>query len=154
MVFVNFVIFVATVAAFASSQAAPQPEKGERILNAACAVCHDLGPVQRQALDKRHWADMVERMIQRGADVETDQDAAALVDYLVDHYGPLPDEPGKTILLNACTPCHELRRVRLEGATKEQWQEVLAAMLNEGAMLSDQDFPVLLEYLAKNFRPQ
>jgi len=28
----------------------------------------------------------------------------------------------------------------------------LSAMLNEGAMLSDQDFPVLLNYLARNFR--
>jgi len=27
-------------------------------------------------------------------------------------------------------------------------------MLNEGAMLSDQDFPVLLNYLARNFKAQ
>src|SRR5438552_3803264 len=109
--------FVGVAIIAAATQAPPEPEKGERLLNASCTVCHDLGPVQRQALDKRAWSDMVERMIQRGADVENDQDAAVLVDFLANHYGPLPDGPGKTILLNACTACHELQRVRQEGAT-------------------------------------
>ena len=40
------------------------------------------------------------------------------------------------------------------GGTREQWEETLSAMLNEGAPLSDQDFPVLLNYLARNFKPQ
>ena len=50
--------------------------------------------------------------------------------------------------------CHDLLRVRRNLATREEWEDTLLAMLNEGAMLSDQDFPVLLSYLARNFKPQ
>jgi cytochrome c5 len=146
--------WLAIASATAAFQSPPEPDPGERILNAACTTCHDLGPIQRDALDKRGWSDMVERMIQRGADVASDQDEATLVDYLVAHFGPLPAGPGKDILLNTCTACHDLQRVKQEGGTREQWQDVLGTMLNEGAMLSDQDFPVLLEYLAKNFGPK
>ena len=52
-----------------------------------------------------------------------------------------------------CTQCHDLNRVIQHGATREQWEETLGAMLNEGAPLSEQDFPVLLAYLARNFKP-
>ena len=32
--------------------------------------------------------------------------------------------------------------------------EILEAMLNEGAPLSEKDFPTVLRYLARNFRPE
>jgi hypothetical protein len=44
-----------------------------------------------------------------------------------------------------------LRRVKLHFVNAEGWEETLVAMLNEGAQLSDRDFPVLLAYLAANF---
>jgi hypothetical protein len=50
--------------------------------------------------------------------------------------------------------CHTLKRVKQHGATAEEWQETLVAMLNEGAPLSEQDLPVVLAYLARNFRPR
>jgi hypothetical protein len=50
--------------------------------------------------------------------------------------------------------CHDLGRVRIQGRTREDWDDTLGSMLNEGAMLSEQDYPVLLAYLVKNFRPQ
>jgi len=77
-----------------------------------------------------------------------------LVDYLSRTYGPLPEGAGKKILLNTCTVCHDLTRVKRTALDPEGWQDLLGAMLNEGAMLSEQDFPVLLAYLARNFKPQ
>ena len=50
--------------------------------------------------------------------------------------------------------CHDLGRVRRQGGTRDDWNDILGAMLNEGAMLSEQDYPVLLAYLARNFKPQ
>jgi len=50
--------------------------------------------------------------------------------------------------------CHDLSRVKRTTATREEWEDTLGAMLNEGAMLSEQDFPVLLNYLARNFGSQ
>ena len=33
----------------------------------------------------------------------------------------------------------------------EEWEETLNSMLNEGAPLSDADYPLVLQYLSKNF---
>lgn len=127
------------------------PDRGEQIQNGACLGCHDLRPIQTAAYDKAGWTMVVESMIQKGADVKP-ADQPVLVNFLVQNHGPLPDGPGKLILLNTCTVCHDLGRVRANTVSREEWEETLQAMLNEGAMLSDQDFPVLLNYLSRNFR--
>ena len=126
-------------------------DKGEQLQNAACLSCHDLRPIQTAAYDKAGWTMVIDSMIQKGAEVKT-ADTPVLIDFLVKSHGPLPSGAGKDILLNTCTLCHDLGRVRAHTVSREEWEETLLAMLNEGAMLSDQDFPVLLNYLARNFR--
>jgi cytochrome c5 len=130
-----------------------QDDKGEQILNGSCTTCHDLRMVEVQALDKAGWTSSVESMIQRGADVAPD-DLPILIDYLVANHGPLPEGPGRNLVLSICTMCHDLKRVRRNLATREEWEGTLGAMLNEGAPLSEQDFPVVLNYLARNFKPE
>jgi len=138
----------------AAAQDAQKTERGEQILNGACNTrCHDLRPIDTQALDEPGWTKDVKSMIEKGAEVTAD-DVPVLVAYLVKQHGPLPDGPGKDILLNICTRCHDLQRVRRERTSPEGWLEILDAMLNEGAPLSEQDLPVLLRYLARNFGPQ
>ena len=139
-----------TAVAVVSGQTA---DKGEQIQNASCLGCHDLRPIQTQALDKDGWTKMIASMVDKGAEVKPDE-LAPLVDFLVKNHGPLPDGAGKTILLNTCTVCHDLGRVRRQGGTRDDWNDILGAMLNEGAMLSEQDYPVLLAYLVRNFKPQ
>jgi cytochrome c5 len=163
--FAGLVCAMATVAALgsrsssASGVAGAQPaqaekvDRGEQIQNAACLGCHDLRPIQTQALDKDGWSKMLASMVNKGAEIKPDE-MPPLLDFLVKNHGPLPDGPGKTILLNTCTVCHDLGRVRIQGRTREDWDDTLSTMLNEGAMLSEQDYPVLLAYLARNFRPQ
>ena len=152
-----FCVAVATAtAAFAGTpgmQVARESEKGEQLLNGSCIRCHDLRPIEIQALDKDAWTEVVNAMNEKGAQVEK-SDVPVLVDYLVQNHGPLPDGAGKKILLNSCTFCHDLKRVLRHGATREEWEDTLSAMLNEGAMLSDEDLPVLLTYLVRNFKPQ
>jgi cytochrome c5 len=138
--------------AIAGQNGAGQTDRGEQIQNAGCLGCHDLRPIQTQALDKDGWSKMVASMIDKGAEVKPDE-APILVDFLTKNHGPLPEGPGKAILLNTCTVCHDLGRVRIQGRTPEDWNDTLSTMLNEGAMLSGQDYPVLLAYLAKNFKP-
>jgi cytochrome c5 len=146
--------FLTSYPASVSGQAAETaPDRGEQIQNASCLGCHDLRPIQTQALDKEGWAKMVASMVDKGAEVKPDE-MPVLLDYLVKTHGPLPEGPGKTILLNTCTVCHDLGRVRIQGRTPDDWNDTLSTMLNEGAMLSEQDYPVLLAYLARNFRPQ
>ncbi len=144
-------VITAMAAAVSASQTAEQPDKGEQLMNASCTNCHDLRPIQTQALDPDGWKSVIASMVDKGAQID-DADVPVLVNYLATNFGPLPDGPGKKILLNTCTVCHDLLRVKRTSATREEWEDTLGAMLNEGAMLSDEDFPVLLNYLAKNFR--
>ena len=150
-VLLSATLTVAAAAGVAGQNA--QPDKGEQIMNASCTTCHDLRLIQVQAMDKEAWTSSVEMMIQRGADVPKD-DLPILIEYLVTHHGPMPDGPGKNIVLNVCTMCHDLSRVRRNLATREDWEDKLGTMLNEGAPLSEQDFPIVLNYLARNFKPQ
>ena len=146
------IVTAAVLTGFAAAGQDPQQlEKGEQVQNNACINCHDLRPIQTTSLDKEGWTKIVEAMIEKGARVD-DAERPLLIDYLVAFHGPLPAGAGKAILLNTCTVCHDLQRIRRTQQSREGWEDTLSAMLNEGAMLSDEDFPVLLAYLARNFR--
>ena len=147
---VGAVAFVAVAALGTARAQDTTPSKGEQIQNAACLGCHDLRPIETAAEDQKGWNEIVSSMINKGAEV-SNADRLVLVDFLVKSHGPLPEGPGKNILLHTCTVCHDLGRVRMHTVSRDEWEETLSAMLNEGAMLSDQDFPVLLNYLARNF---
>jgi hypothetical protein len=129
----------------------PPVDPGEKLVNTACLNCHELRPIETSAMDSEGWTKTVNSMIDKGAAVKKDE-VPVLVKYLVRFYGPLPDGAGKPILLNVCTQCHTLDRVKNKGASREGWDELLMHMLNEGAPLSDEEYPVLLGYLARNFR--
>ena len=133
-------------------QETPKVERGEQIQDASCTTCHDERPIDTHALDEAGWTKVVASEIERGAKVEKD-DVPVLVAYLVKNHGPPPDGPGKDVVLNICTLCHDLQRVRRQRSSAEGWAEILDTMLNEGAPLSADDFSVVLRYLARNFKP-
>jgi hypothetical protein len=139
-------------AAVAFSAAQQDMSKGEIVLNKSCVSCHDLRPIQMQAMDMDGWTKLVESMIEKGAQVKKD-DVKDLAEYLSQQHGPLPNGAGKAILLDVCTRCHDLHRVREMQYSRMEWEDLLVHMIGEGADLSDDDFPVLLSYLARNFRP-
>jgi cytochrome c2 len=145
-------VLAAIAGVAAGGQDAPKQERGEQILNAACQTCHDHRPVDTQALDEAGWSKEVKSMIEKGAEVKPD-DVPVLVEYLTRFHGPLPDGPGKEVLLNICTQCHDLGRVRRTRLSPEGWADLLDTMLNEGAPLTAKDFELALRYLARNFRP-
>jgi cytochrome c5 len=128
----------------------PPAKDGEAIMNSACGSCHDTTSIQVSARSEQEWNATIEQMIARGASL-SDADRPVLVAYLVKAHGPMPDGPGKDIVLNTCTICHDLSRIKSVRHTKEEWEETLVAMLNEGAPLSDENFPIVLNYLTKNF---
>src|SRR5262249_17612186 len=97
------------------------------------------------------WTDVVKSMIAKGANVDQG-DVPLLVAYLEDNFGPLPNGEGKQILLDKCTTCHDLKRVRQHFASPEEWADLLGSMENEGLMLSQEEYVTLLKYLARNFR--
>ena len=143
----------AAIAFSAGGHPGQQPSKGEVIMNNSCMGCHEYRKIETQALDEGGWTKLVNSMIEKGASVKQ-EDVPVLVAYLTEEHGPLPDGAGKRIMLEVCTMCHSLHKIRETGASREDWEDILVHMINEGAPLDDDDFPVLLNYLARNFRPQ
>jgi cytochrome c5 len=150
--------FVFAVALMASPRAEPgaplaqggDAERGERLMNASCQGCHGVRVIQVQAKNPEEWAKTVDAEIARGAKVAK-EDIPALVEYLADHHGPLPNGAGKAIVLNICTMCHDLSRIRRGHRSPEEWEETLNSMLNEGAPLPDDQFPIVHAYLSRHF---
>jgi hypothetical protein len=129
-------------------------QQGERVMNASCSAvgCHTIRPIQTAAMDEEGWSKTIAAMIDKGAKVEPD-DVPILTDYLVRFHGPLPEGEGRAIVLNICTMCHDLQRVRTHRGSVEDWFELLNAMIGEGAPLTDDQIPIILKYLATNFPP-
>lgn len=136
--------------AYAAGGGGQDAAQGERLMNAGCQDCHSLRVIQVQAMDLDGWTRRVTQEVERGAQVPPEQ-IPVLAAYLTRRHGPLPDGEGKRVMLNTCTQCHDLFRIRLGRRSPEEWEETLVAMLNEGAQLSDADFAVVHEYLSVNF---
>ena len=63
----------------------------------------------------------------------------------------LPEGDGKKVLQTACTACHGLDGVVRLKLDKEGWEGLVASMVSNGAQVDQKDFPVLIDYLVKNF---
>jgi cytochrome c5 len=133
-----------------SGTGAQDPDDGERVLQKSCQNCHDTRRISVQAKSADDWNKTVSDMIAKGA-VVAKEDVPVLVYYLTQNHGPLPNGPGKEVLLNTCTMCHDLKRIKLGHRSPEEWEETLSSMLNEGAMLSDDEFNRVHHYLSRNF---
>jgi cytochrome c5 len=149
-------LFFGAAAAFAAllfaaaGSGAQEPDNGERILQKSCQNCHDTRRINVQAKSADEWNKTVSDMIAKGA-VVAKEDVPVLVGYLTQNHGPLPNGPGKEVLLNTCTMCHDLKRIKFGHRSPEEWEETLSSMLNEGAMLSDDEFNRVHHYLSRNF---
>ena len=132
----NVALFIAVSAASlivaATAGGAQDPDPGERLMNAACQDCHDVRVIQVQAMDADGWTSASRRRSRRARSCPK-EDVPTLVNYLVRTHGPLPDGPGKEVILNTCTQCHDLFRIKANRRSPEEWEETLISMLNEGA---------------------
>jgi competence protein ComEA len=63
----------------------------------------------------------------------------------------LPDGPGKDVTVRACGTCHEGRRAASVRLTRDGWAAVIEDMQKRGAKVSEQEFPVILDYLTTHF---
>jgi hypothetical protein len=136
--------------AVVATSGAQDPDPGERLMNAACQDCHSVRVIQVQAMDADGWNRRVSQEIEKGAKLSK-EDAPTLVSYLVRTHGPLPDGPGKEVILNTCTQCHDLFRIKANRRSPEEWEETLISMLNEGAQINDEEFARVHQYLSRNF---
>ncbi len=149
-VFIVSVALAAAVLFSAASSSAQKPSEGQQLVEKRCQGCHTMRRVETSAKDAKGWQETIQVMIQDGAEIE-ETEIPPMVQYLTREHGPLPEGPGKQILLNTCTMCHNLQRIKNGRRSAEEWEETLLAMLNEGAPVNDEQLPVIHTYLSRHF---
>ena len=62
-----------------------------------------------------------------------------------------PDGPGKDIFTNTCGGCHGADIVIGQTGTRDVWQDTVDSMRSRGAIGSDDDFKLIVNYLTTYF---
>jgi competence protein ComEA len=66
-------------------------------------------------------------------------------------WAELPEGPGRTETERLCQNCHDLARAVSRRQDRDGWQTTLNKMVALGTKGTDQEFALILDYLAKNF---
>jgi len=132
-------------AAFASDLLPDGP--GKKTLESACTACHTLDIVTNKKWGREKWQDVVQKMDVRLSQEETSD----VVGYLARHFGS--KDRGKQLVEEICSFCHGLAKLNGQEYTRDQWENVTKGMIFEGAPVTDEEFSLILDYLAKNFGP-
>ena len=64
---------------------------------------------------------------------------------------PLPDGPGKAIIVRACTGCHDASQIVYKHRAPEDWQDLIGKMIDNGAQLTPEEQDAVYAYLTKNY---
>jgi cytochrome c5 len=119
-----------------------------RLVATVCTSCHGLDVVKKKQADKEEWRGVVKAMVDRGASLKPEE-AAEVTEYLAKNYGK--QDRAKALVESICTLCHEFARISTEALTKDQWAGEIRGMLDEGAPLSNEEFEMVVDYLAKTY---
>jgi mono/diheme cytochrome c family protein len=122
--------------------------EGKKIVGTVCVSCHALEIVTSKKWSRQQWGDTVQAMIGRGAPVSK-AEASTLVDYLSRNFGSV--DRARVLFVDICSSCHTLARISEQEFTRDEWREETKGMISEGAAISDEEYDLLLDYLAKNF---
>ncbi len=66
---------------------------------------------------------------------------------------PTPTPEGAALLESRCTLCHSSDRPKRAKKTRKEWEETVNRMIENGAQLTDSEKKVLVDYLAKTYKP-
>jgi uncharacterized membrane protein len=66
----------------------------------------------------------------------------------------LPDGVGKEQVMTACTTCHAISIVTAQRKSLQQWGDTVEMMMGRGAQVTEEDYPVIVEYLGAHLGDQ
>jgi len=135
-------------AALAADAAALPDGPGKKVVESACGRCHGLDVIADKKWSREQWRDSVKAMIGRGASLTKEQTADA-IDYLARNFSNR--DRGRELFEDVCMYCHSLEKVRGQQLSKQEWRDLIKGMIFEGAPVTDEEFALLVDYLAKNF---
>jgi len=119
---------------------------GKAIVQAACTACHGIDVVTSKRLSKQRWRVLVLAM---GESRLGANERAEAVEYLTKNFGV--NDRGRELVEDICSLCHEVDRIKEQHLSKDEWAGVIKGMIFEGAPVTDEEFNMIVEYLAKNF---
>jgi len=60
-------------------------------------------------------------------------------------------DQGRELFEDICSYCHNLHKVDGKELSKEEWRDLIKGMISEGAPVTDEEFSMIVDYLAKNY---
>jgi len=63
-----------------------------------------------------------------------------------------PSEPGSKLLDERCNRCHPMG-VKKAGKSPEEWDQTVSKMMRKGAVLTNEEKAVLVDYLSRVYKP-
>lgn len=123
----------------------------KRIVETACASCHSLEIVTGKSYTRQQWRSVVSEMIAQGAPLSK-AEAPRVVEYLARNFGE--KDRAKELYEEICSYCHELGRITRQALTREEWRGLIRGMVDEGAPVTDEEFSMIVDYLAEHFGPK
>jgi mono/diheme cytochrome c family protein len=63
---------------------------------------------------------------------------------------PLPDAPGKDVVLQNCAGCHDLNLISTQRKTPAEWEATVNRMVANGVTLDENQFDQVVAYLGEN----
>jgi mono/diheme cytochrome c family protein len=124
------------------------PGPARKTVARVCGTCHELNVVTDKKLDRVQWQDIVNEMIGFGAKLSKSQ-ATDVVNYLARNFGN--KDRGRELVEDVCTYCHGLDKLEGQERSKEEWRDLIKGMIFEGAPVTDEEFALIVDYLARNF---
>ena len=65
----------------------------------------------------------------------------------------LPPAPERNLVIRTCAACHAPETVIAKRHTADEWDEIIAKMVDRGAVATEDEQQQILSYLAKFFGP-
>lgn len=124
------------------------PGPARKTVERVCGTCHELNVVTDKKLERAQWQDIVNEMIGFGAKLSKGQ-VTDVVNYLAKNFGT--KDRGRELVEDVCTYCHGLQKLNGQELSKQEWRDLIKGMIFEGAPVTDEEFELIVDYLAKNF---
>ena len=130
---------------------------GVDVVRDKCLLCHEADLIVQQRLGKPGWVREVDKMVRWGS-VLTDAEKATIVDYLALSFPPRKssaastgEKPGKSLFEERCLLCHEIDLTEQQRLSRAGWTREVEKMVRWGAVVSDTEKPLLVDYLSEKY---
>jgi competence protein ComEA len=60
-------------------------------------------------------------------------------------------DKARELFEDICSYCHNLNKVQGQHLDRDEWSDLIKGMISEGAPVTDEEFSMIVDYLAKNF---